>query len=95
MLTESTVGKTLRLFFSTSRELQLGEVLTLQPMVPEYHVPLPCVVRVESCVRQAHESQQVYTKAVLTVLEGSAFTEIITPGNCMATSHPWEALGRA
>jgi class 3 adenylate cyclase len=95
MITESTApGKALRLFFSTPRVLQLGEVLTLQPLMPEYHAPLSCVARVESCVRQAHENQQVYTKAVLTVLEGSDFIEVITPGSCVTTTHPWEALGR-
>ncbi len=95
MLTEGAVGKTLRLFFSTSRELQPGEVLTLQPVVLEYHAALQSVVRVESCARRAYDGQQVYTKAILTLLEGEELAALLTPGNCVTTTQTWDVLGRA
>lgn len=95
MLTEGTVGKTLRLFFSTSRQLQRGEVLTLQPVALEYHAALQGVVRVESCARRAYDDQQVYTKAILTLLEGEELAALLTPGNCVSTTQTWDVLVRA
>lgn len=95
MLTESIVGKTLRLFFSTPRALQLGEFLTLQPVVPEYHAALHCVARVESCASRAYDGPQVYSKAILTVVEKQeALAMLVTPGNCVTTTHGWDVLAR-
>lgn len=95
ILTESTsFSTTMRLFFSTETDLDLGQQLTLQPAMEEYHQTWTFSVRVESRAKAAYDGDTAYTKTILTVLQGDEFINFMRPGSCLVTKRSWSDFSR-
>jgi hypothetical protein len=81
--------------FNTNRSLSPGATFTLRCLIPEHHEPIALRATVDQVVSISAGTSCPYTQATLYATTANDVTRaFLSPGGCLRTDRPWEALER-
>jgi hypothetical protein len=94
LIRQQRVGMRTQMHMYADRPVERGTTYTLRLQLVEHHELRKISAIVESVTALGDAIASPRVTAILSVVEGQAAVDFLTPGNCLVTAYQWDQLER-